>query len=130
MGFSKPIFCAIIRDRRTMSRRNRHKKKKKLKLQKKISQFAAAGKESPAEPEQIQTTGESAVQQAPVESEESESIIDTPTRKLIAKDVRMIIITLLGLAVILVAVKTLQLKTGYINSFGDWLYKITNIQTM
>jgi len=49
---------------------------------------------------------------------------------LIASDVRMIFFTLLGLALILTVVKILSLKTGYIDSFGNWLYKITNIQTM
>lgn len=59
-----------------------------------------------------------------------ESIIDAPTRKLITKDVRMIIFTLLGLAIILTAVKILSLKTGYIDNFGNWLYKVANIQTL
>lgn len=141
-----------------MSRRNRHKKKKLQKLRRsvmsesrpqaptlsvrdpdrsigasgKISQFAPAveattdatleAKETPAE---ITAAPKPAAQ-----PEESESIIDAPTRKLIAKDVRMIIFTLFGLAVILTVAKILSLKTGYIDSFGNWLYKITNIQTM
>ena len=113
-----------------MSRRNRHKKKKKLKLQKKITQFTAAVEESPARPEKIETTGDGAVQEAAIKPEENKSIIDAPTRKFIARDVRMILFTLLGLAVILTIIKILQLKTGYINTFGGWLYKITNVQTM
>ena len=115
-----------------MSKRQRHKKKKKLKLQKKISQFVPttgmAIEATPAAIEEVPTTEETA--KAPVEEEKSESIIDAPTKKFIARDVRMIIFTLLGLALILTAVKILSIKTGYVNSFGDWLYKITNIQTM
>jgi len=49
---------------------------------------------------------------------------------LISKDVRMIIFTLLGLALLLAAIKILDLKTDYISNLGNWLYKIANIQTM
>lgn len=128
-----------------MSRRNRHKKKKQQKLRRSImseSQPQASGKVShsvsvvKAPDEDIEAAPEivdvKEVQdkKPPEEIEQSESIIDAPTRKLIGKDVRMIIFTLLGLAIILTAVKILSLKTGYVDSFGSWLYKITNIQTM
>lgn len=115
-----------------MSRRNRHKKKK-LKIQKKISHLAPVVEEKADETEveqEIAETGTTAIPKSEIKPEESESIIDATTRKFIAKDVKMILFTLLGLAIILTTVKILQSKTGYIDSFGDWLYKITNIQTM
>jgi len=129
-----------------MSRRNRHKKKK-LKLQKKISRFAPVADkiiDQPVATEEVVTTETTTTAKPETKPEESapthsgrdsdqsvgESIIDAPTRKLIASDVRMIFFTLLGLALILTVVKILSLKTGYIDSFGNWLYKITNIQTM
>lgn len=80
--------------------------------------------------EEVATTETIATAKPQAKPEESESIIDAPARKLIAKDVRMILFTLLGLALILTVVKILSLKTGYIDSFGSWLYKITNIQTL
>ncbi len=114
-----------------MSRRNRHKKKK-LKAQKKISHFAPVAEapiETADDAEEAHVGKELRSEKAPKEIEEDDSIIDASTRKFIAKDVKMILFTLLGLAIILTTVKILQLKTGYIDSFGDWLYKIANIQT-
>jgi len=112
-----------------MSKRNRHKKKKKLRQQKKISRFVpAAGLAIEATPAAIEETP--TVEKTAKTPIEDESIIDSPTKKLIAKDVRLIAITLFGLVIILIAVKILQTKTGIINNFGDWLYKISNIQTM
>jgi len=120
-----------------MSKRHRFKKKKKLKLQKKISEIAApqSGVEIEAMPvgiEEVPPTEQTAKTpvEKPVEEKESKSIIDAPTRKFISRDVRMILFTLLGLAIVLTIVKILALKTGVVNAFGDWLYKITNIQTM
>jgi len=112
-----------------MSKKNRQKKKKKLKLQKKISNFIPAVKieneESIGQEEQSKGRAKS-----PEKTIKDDSIIDEPTRKLISKDVKMIIITLAGLVLILVTVMVLQQKTVYMNTFGNWLYKITNIQTM
>ena len=123
-----------------MSKRHRFKKKKKLKLQKKISEIAApqSGIEIEAIPAGIEevpsaeqtATSPSVAAEKPVEKKKSDSIIDAPTRKFISRDVRMILFTLLGLAIVLTIVKILSLKTGYIDAFGNWLYKITNIQTM
>ena len=109
-----------------MSKKNRLKKKKKLKLQKKIEDFAQEV-EQDADVEDKETDDTS---KKSVKSVEELSIIDAPTRKLISKDVKLIIITLAFLALLLITVRILQEKTEIINAFGDWLYKITNIQTM
>lgn len=115
-----------------MSKRNRHKKKK-LKALKKINNPTPAVEATAEDIKITEETGKISDVRAEKSSpavEEPDSIIDAPTRKLIGKDVQMIIFTLLGLAIVLTAVKILQLKTGYIDNFGNWLYKITNIQTM
>jgi len=106
-----------------MSRRQRQKKKKKLKLQKKIERY------SPVAEIQKEDTEKEVIEDKPEIKPEEESIIDAPTRKLIAKDVRLIFITLFGLAILLVAIKILGSKTGIIDNFADWLYQITNINT-
>jgi len=112
-----------------MSRKSRQKKKNKQKLQKRIEHVAPIAA--------AQATGDDVVDERPVVAEEtkstpaeSESIIDEPTKKLIRKDVQMIMFTLLGLALVLVAVRILEVKTPTVDTFGNWLYKITNIQTM
>jgi hypothetical protein len=116
-----------------MSKKSRLKKKNKQKLQKRFDQQVA-----PAVVGNVDIADENiSVDEKPAASDEkkvavdeSQSIIDTPTRKLIGKDVRMIIFTLVGLILVLVAVRILQLHTTYIDNFGNWLYKISNIQTM
>ena len=114
-----------------MSKKSRHKKKNKQKLQKKFEQVNEqidTGSGEIVEDPKISDTQQ--IIESKPETTESESIIDQLTKKLISKDVRMIIFTIIGLALVLVAIKIFQQKTGYIDSFGEWLYKITNIQTM
>jgi len=110
-----------------MSKKSRLKKKSKQKLQKRFDQVTPEVEitedNSPSD-EKLSSNHQ------PLTSDQSDSIIDAPSRVAISKDVRMIIFTLVGLAIVLVAVKILQQKTGYIDTFGNWLYKITNIQTM
>ena len=110
-----------------MSKKNRLKKKK-LKLQKRINEFVpeVEEKEDNSSATEVQEIKQKKTEKQSVD----DSIIDIETRKLISKDVKLIIITLAVLAALLVGVKILQTKTDVINSFGDWLYKITNIQTM
>jgi len=73
--------------------------------------------------------------EAEIEEEEktidviSTSTIDTTTRKLISKDIKMILITLLVLGLILAGVKVLQNQTDLIDKLGDWLIKVLNIRT-
>ena len=109
---------------KTMSKKNRQKKKNKQKIQRKVEQFAPVEN---TETDEVDTA-------SPLAKEEKKDIstttIDEPTQKLISKDVRMIIFTLLGLALLLAAIKILDLKTDYISNLGNWLYKIANIQTM
>jgi len=114
-----------------MSRKSRLKKKSKQKLQKRFDQVAPEVEVDEIEDAETDDTA-SPTEKTKVAAgiKESDSIIDEPTRKLISKDVRMIIFTLIGLALILVVVRILEIKTDYISTFGDWLYKITNIQTM
>ncbi|TSC94597.1 MAG: hypothetical protein Athens101428_227 [Candidatus Berkelbacteria bacterium Athens1014_28] len=64
-----------------------------------------------------------------INQEPEDEIIDPQTKKFIRKDVRLIFFTLLGLAVVLIIIKILQLKTNYVSDFGNWLYKIFNINT-
>ena len=64
-----------------------------------------------------------------VVADESESIIDEKSRRFISRDVKIIILTIVILAILLTTVKILQLKTGIINHFADWLFKIAHIQT-
>lgn len=113
-----------------MSRKSRLKKKNKQKLQKRFEQAAPESEvdvdDDAASDKPVQSDSKKAIES----SVESDSIIDAPTRKLISRDVRMIIFTLVGLALALVAIRILEFKTPYIDTFGNWLYKITNIQTM
>lgn len=113
-----------------MSRKSRLKKKNKQKLQKRFDQVTPEAEESSDAPLEQLEVGVPTESVGKIAAKESDSIIDEPTRKLISKDVRMIIFTLIGLALILVAVRILEIKTDYITTFGNWLYKITNIQTM
>ncbi|MCX6810547.1 MAG: hypothetical protein NTY30_02290 [Candidatus Berkelbacteria bacterium] len=116
-----------------MSKKSRLKKKNKQKLQKRFEQIApevAVDAETPDDVVDDKQSVQVSDKKADNASTESDSIIDAPTRKAISKDVRMIIFTLVGLALVLVAVRILEFKTDYISTFGDWLYKITNIQTL
>jgi hypothetical protein len=47
----------------------------------------------------------------------------------VRKDVRKILFIISILALIFVAVWLIGTKTGVLTSFGDWIYKIANIQT-
>jgi hypothetical protein len=104
-----------------MSRRNRNKKKKE-KIQKKVQEYLVAERDLE-------------FKEAEIEEEEktidviSTSTIDTTTRKLISKDIKMILITLLVLGLILAGVKVLQNQTDLIDKLGDWLIKVLNIRT-
>ena len=109
-----------------MSKKNRIKKKNKQKIQKRVEQFSAVENVEPLE----ETHSEVISNKNESKKALPESTIDGPTQKLISKDVRMIIYTLAGLVILLIAVKVLDIRTEYISSLGDWLYKITNIQTM
>ena len=114
-----------------MSKKSRLKKKNKQKLQKRFDQIAPATVDDVAfNDKNVSADEKTSSDLRPPTYDQSNSIIDAPTRKAISKDVRMIIFTLVGLAIVLVAVKILQQKTGVVDTFGNWLYKITNIQTM
>ncbi|MEI6498715.1 MAG: hypothetical protein WCO23_02005 [bacterium] len=47
----------------------------------------------------------------------------------VRKDIRVILLTILLLAVLIVAVYFLGNKTSILTNFGDWIYKILNLQT-
>lgn len=47
----------------------------------------------------------------------------------VRKDVRIILYTILLLAVLIVGIYLLNTRTTYLTTFGDWIYKICNIQT-
>ena len=47
----------------------------------------------------------------------------------VRKDVRLILMTILLLVVLLVVAFFIGEKTTWLKSFGDWIYRITNIQT-
>ncbi len=113
-----------------MSRKSRLKKKNKQKLQKRFEEVSPQVEDEVVDDLTVDSDQSNQVDKKKVVAAESDSIIDTPTRKLIGRDVRMILFTLVGLAIVLVAVKILQQQSGYIDTFGNWLYKITNIQTM
>ena len=112
-----------------MSRKSRQKKKKKQKLQKRIEHVAPIAAVQAVDGDVV-VEKPAVIEEKTSTPAESESIIDEPTKKLIRKDVQMIMFTLLGLALVLVAVRILGVKTPQIDTFGNWLYKITNIQTM
>jgi len=112
-----------------MSRKSRQKKKNKQKLQKRIEHVAPLAAVQAVDDDVVSEKPAAAEEQKST-SAESESIIDEPTKKLIREDVQMIMFTLLGLALVLVAVRILEVKTPTVDTFGNWLYKITNIQTI
>ena len=112
-----------------MSRKSRQKKKNKQKLQKRIEHVAPIAAIEAVDNDVVNEKT-AVVEEQKSTPAESESIIDEPTKKLIRKDVQMIMFTLLGLALVLVAVRIFEVKTSQIDTFGDWLYKITNIQTL
>lgn len=47
----------------------------------------------------------------------------------VKKDIRKILAIIGVLAVIFIGIFFLGQKTNALNSFGDWIYKVTNIQT-
>ena len=121
---SSPVSRSIFKIF-SMSKRNRNKKKKQ-KIQKKTLEYSGIEKptttENPNSSENFEALSKK--QESPIKS-----IIDDETRKFIAKDVKMIIITLIALGVILVGVKILQSQTDLIDNLGNWLVGILNINT-
>lgn len=109
-----------------MSKKTRFKKKNKQKIQKKIAEFH----EESVEESSSEDSDSSRIVSVKNKDTQPDSIIDEQTQRLISKDVRIIIITVVGLAIILTAIKILDLKTDYISNLGNWLYKAANIQTM
>jgi len=109
-----------------MSKKSRSKKRNKQKIQKSFSSSASIIA-TPEKPESENSPQE--IKKTETKSANSKTIVDELTRKMISKDVKMIVFTLFGLVLILITVKVLQQETGYISTFSDWLYKIANIQT-
>jgi hypothetical protein len=104
-----------------MSRRNRNKKRKE-KIRKKVQQYSS--------PETDLEFKETKTEEGQEEIKlEGTSTIDEATRKIISKDIKVILITLLILGLILAGVKILQAQTDLIDNFGDWLVQILNIHT-
>jgi hypothetical protein len=106
-----------------MSKKSRAKKRNKQKIQKTFNSPVLIV-ETPKK-----TIESNSLVQVNKTGIDSKTVVDESTRKMISKDVKMIVFTLLGLILILIAVKILQQETGYISTFSDWLYKIANIQT-
>lgn len=108
-----------------MGKKNKNKKKRQKIQHKNVA--------SPVVNQKIVSEVESTASPAPIEKKpetNDETIIDEKSKILIRKDVRLIIITLILLLALIVATKILQDKTDIINNFGNWLFKIFNIQMM
>lgn len=106
-----------------MSRRNRNKKKKQ-KIQKKVDKLTNTEETFEVEADEKRTD-----ESERADKNQEQSIIDQKTRKLISKDVKVILLTMLLLAAILTTIKILQLRTDLIDNFGNWLVQILNIHT-
>lgn len=104
-----------------MSKRNRNKKRKE-KIQKKIQQYSTPEKN--LDFQEIDTKDEEKTNETI-----SASTIDASTKKLISRDIKMILITVFVLVLILAGVKILQNQTDLIDKLGDWLIKVLNIRT-
>lgn len=104
-----------------MSKRNRNKKRKE-KVQKKVQQYSAPEKN--LDFQEIDTKDEEKINETI-----SASTIDASTKKLISRDIKMILITVFVLVLILAGVKILQNQTDLIDKLGDWLIKVLNIRT-
>ncbi|MCX6812370.1 MAG: hypothetical protein NTW79_01980 [Candidatus Berkelbacteria bacterium] len=113
-----------------MSKKNKNKKKKQ-KIQKRVSNFSSSAVEVVAEKVADENQAEKfdLTAKVPTTVEESDSIIDEKSQRFISRDVKIIILTIVILAILLTTAKFLQLKTGIINHFADWLFKIAHIQT-
>lgn len=107
-----------------MSKRNRNKKRKE-KIQKKAQQYFASEKNLDFEEKNTTDTKD----EEKIKDTVSVSTIDLSAKKLISRDIKMILITLFVLALILAGVKILQNQTDLIDKLGDWLIKILNIRT-
>ena len=104
-----------------MSKRNRNKKRKE-KIQKKVQQYSAPEKN-------LDIKETEAKKEQKISDSIDKSTIDLTTKKLISRDIKMILITVFVLVLILAGVKILQNQTDLIDKLGDWLIKVLNIRT-
>ncbi len=111
------------------------KNKKKFKRNKSHSAVALA----PVAQETVNNTSESTdtatadstQTHATVKAEKSviEDPYNTDQYRHVQKDVKKILFIIFILALVFVAVWIIGSKTGALSSFGNWIYKIANIQT-
>ncbi len=95
---------------------------------------AVAMTEQAVSTESVASTAETV---APAEIAKSEQLVpiceadaDDPRYKAMRKDIQKILITFACLGIILVGAYFINSKTTVFDSFGDWIYKIANIQVL
>ena len=64
----------------------------------------------------------------PVEPEDMDDVYKTNKYDHVKKDIKKILIIMGIIILALIGIYILSLKTTFFNSFGDWIYKILNIQ--
>lgn len=112
------------------------KKNKKLKKKQRHSGYIAPKAVShpiaapmPAEEIDVTPDLEEKIEDKVVAQEPKETGYDDPAYRDEKKVVIKILLIILGLVIILIAAYYINLKTTVLSSFGDWVYKILNIQT-
>lgn len=66
--------------------------------------------------------------EAPAIVETDEIVMLNEKYKFVRKDVKKLLIVLGILAIVLVAIYIINTKTPFLNTVGDWIYKIGNFQ--
>lgn len=110
-------------------------KKKNNKFKKKKHQFINASTSFKQTANISSDDGETEVTKENIDLEEieakdeKEEFYQTDQYAHVKKDIQKILIIMSSIIIVLFGVYYLSLKTSYLNVIGDWIYKVTNIQT-
>lgn len=61
---------------------------------------------------------------------EAPDVYQTDEYAHVKKDIRKILIIMLIIVIVLIGIYLLSLKTSFLTNFGNWTYKLLNIQTL
>lgn len=103
------------------------KKHKKLKKKKTSTQLPAGANVAPSFVDNEAQSEPVSTAQTVAPAEAKEEVAEE--FKYVKKDVRKILLLMLGIVILLLALYFIDQSSHYLNTVGSWFYKILNIQT-
>lgn len=107
------------------------KKKNKFKRSKNSqihSQVSTPARDNSVAPES--DAAEAKVQSVVAAPTEPDDFYKTNQYAHVRRDIKIVLALLAGIIILLFAIYYIGLKTTYLTTFGNWLYKVLNIQTL